>query len=105
MTASASKTAPPNPKPERTNPQQLDRPTQRGTYLQSGSILDENPGSVLSGNQHPAVIQRKSGVLRNGAPFAELPVALTDENGSSRSPDACAQRVIAAIENYQCTTL
>src|ERR1700722_5709671 len=52
MTASASRTAPPNPKPERINPQQLDRPTQRGTYLQPGSILDENPGSDLSGNQH-----------------------------------------------------
>jgi hypothetical protein len=42
---------PPNPKPERINPQHLDRPTLRGTYLQPGSTLDENPGSDLNGNQ------------------------------------------------------
>jgi hypothetical protein len=51
MTASALRTVPPNPKSDRTNPQNLDRPTIRGTYLQPGSILDENPGSDLSGNQ------------------------------------------------------
>jgi putative SOS response-associated peptidase YedK len=40
-----------NPKPERTNPQHLDRPALRGTYFQPGSVLDENPGSDLGGNQ------------------------------------------------------
>ena len=27
-----------------------------GRYLQPGSILDENPGSLLSGNQQPGLL-------------------------------------------------
>jgi hypothetical protein len=56
MTASPSRTAKPNQKPERKNPQQLDRPTHRGTYLQPGSNLDENPASDLSENQQLNII-------------------------------------------------
>ena len=61
MTASASRTAKPNRKPERKNLQQLDRPTRGGTYLQPGSNLDETPGSDLSENQQAQLaVQVKS---------------------------------------------
>ncbi len=71
----------------------MTRPEHRETYLQPGSVLDENPGSDLSENQHlESLTAEIPAYLDAGWKWVEPMLSLTFER----------KRGFAVINRYRC---